>query len=106
AERLNLLVRYQAALRSGDPATLAKAAADLGKAAAASPDAGFGTEAVEVLANLSAAAAVSPGLEAAVKSDFPEVRARVFEALAWRGRQEDPAALEALAKAFIAEKNA
>jgi hypothetical protein len=105
ANRPLLLARFQAALRTGAAAERAKAAEELGREAAASPDVGFGEAAVDILANLSDAGAVSPGLETALKSGVAELRGRIFEALVWRRRQEDAAALRLLARALSAEKN-
>ncbi|MFH0939372.1 MAG: HEAT repeat domain-containing protein [Planctomycetota bacterium] len=105
ADRSILLIKAQIALRSSGQAAREKAIRALGEAISASLDAGFGEEAVDVLANLSDRAAVKPGLELAAQSGFPEVRRKVFAALVWRGRQQDDTALPVLGVALSAEKD-
>ncbi|HYF47758.1 MAG TPA: HEAT repeat domain-containing protein [Planctomycetota bacterium] len=105
AQRPQLLSRYQASLRVSDPTARQAAIASFGEAIGKSPDAGFGLEAAEVLVNLSDPAAVSPGLEKAIKSEHADVRRVVYEGLIWRGAQEQSAAFDLLAAALRTEKD-
>ncbi|MCY3022537.1 MAG: HEAT repeat domain-containing protein [Planctomycetota bacterium] len=104
-ERQARLVASQAALRGKDARARTQAIASLGEAIVKSPDPGFGDGAVNILVNTDEAAVV-PALVAAAKSQFPEVRKAVFEALAWRGGRQDGTAWDALATLLAAEKEA
>ncbi|MGD0093283.1 MAG: HEAT repeat domain-containing protein [Planctomycetota bacterium] len=101
--RTVLLADQAAKLRLADPQAREKALLALGEAVRKCPDPGFGMSAVDILVNLPDAAAVQ-ALCTAAKSDIPEVRGQVCEALAWRGgaRQDQPA-LEGLQKALAVE---
>jgi hypothetical protein len=106
AERPALLLKYQAAMRTGNVAAREGAIKSLGEAVEKSLDKGFGDEAVDILANLSETDSVLPGLEYAALSAFPETRAQVYEALVWRGRQKNAVAFDILQRALKTEKDA
>jgi hypothetical protein len=106
AERPALLNKFQSAMRTSNVSAREGAIKSLGEEIAKSPDKGFGSEAVEILANLSDQAAVMQSLERAAASTFPETRTQVYEALVWRGSQKAPDAFEILVRALQAEKDA
>ncbi|HYG76972.1 MAG TPA: hypothetical protein VEK08_18345 [Planctomycetota bacterium] len=103
-QRPELLIRRQTDLRSGDPKTVEQALTVFGEAIQRSPDAGFGKEGIDILANLDAKIAVSSALGLAAKSEVPEVRQRVLEALAIRGVQQEAQAFSVLSAALQAER--
>lgn len=100
-ERAQILVKYQIAIRTADGVKeLEGAIESLGKAIQNSPDPRFGRQGVEVLASIGDPSAVYPGLDAAAKSEFPEVRRDTFAVLAWRGGEN---ALKTLAHSLRKE---
>ena len=103
--RPQLLIESQAAIRTDDAKGRQGAIASLGEAIWKTPDVGFGEEAVNILAGISDPAAIAPGLETAAKSEIPEIRREVLEALVWRGRQKDKSALAVLERVLKAEKD-
>jgi hypothetical protein len=105
AERPMKLIKHQSAMRAVDAAARQAAIVEFGDVIGKSPDPGFGRPAIDVLANLSDAAAVAQGLALAAKSELPDVRREVYDALAWRGRQQDQASLDTMAQALTAEKD-
>jgi len=102
-KRADLINGLMSDLRSADAAGRQRALESIGKRVQSSPDPGFGEQAVDILVNLNDVAAISPGLELAGKSEHPEVRQRVFEALAWRIKE--PKAREIFVSTLKNEKD-
>lgn len=107
AERTVRLLEFQSALRTSDPQAREGATTTLGDEVRKSLDLGFSLSAVDILTNMNDAAAISPGLEKAARSEFIEVRQLVYASLAWRASQNDinsQVAYGVLGSALKAEK--
>ena len=103
AERPALLFKAQMSLRVADPKARERALMKFGDDIQKSTDPGFGEQGIDILVNLSDKSAVSAALESAGKSQQSDVRKLAYEALAWRGAQDDQA-LTVLAAALETEK--
>ncbi|MCZ7647887.1 MAG: HEAT repeat domain-containing protein [Planctomycetota bacterium] len=88
-ERQKKLGSFMTALRTQDLKKLEGALRSLGEAVRDTPDPLFGRMGIDVLASVDDPASVKPGLDLAVRCEYPDVRRDAFEALAWRG--DEPA---------------
>jgi hypothetical protein len=97
------LVTFQTQLRTRDSQARAAALRAVGEAAQKTPDQAFADGALDVLVNLPDAA-VADALASAAQSALPDVRQRVYQALAWRGSRKEQRFLDVLAAAMTVEK--
>jgi hypothetical protein len=96
AQRLERMTRYEEAVRTAqDPKALEGALRSLGEAIQSTPDPVFAFRATDLLAQHGDPAAIW-GLTLGAKSESPEIRQDVYEALAWRGEEASLRALAAI----------
>jgi hypothetical protein len=103
AERAPRLLKFEAELRDSDAARHSRTLEALGDAIQSAADPVFAQRAVDILANDNGSEVLA-SLDAARKSQLPEVRRQVLETLAWRAGTET-GALTHLADAMVAEKD-
>jgi len=104
-QRPLILIKRQAELRSGDAVAVELALTGFGEAIQKTPDAGFGKESIEILASLDIKLPVSKALALAARSENPDLRRRVLEALVLRGAQQEAQAYSVLGVVLTAERD-